>query len=313
MTFENLCFESGSIKGLAYIGMIKELDNLGLLKNITRFVGTSVGSLFATLLTIGYTSNEIENLDLDFSNIIPTSCFVTKIYNVLNKFGCKNSDVLKKKYIDIISKKVDPNITLSELFKLTNKELVIVTCCLNKLQPVYLHHSTFGSVKLIDALIASTLIPVYFKAIKFNFLGTEDYYVDGSVVNGYPMWIFNDLKNLYANKIELIDKSYINKHTLGFKLLDKDESNTRQVLDTNLDINNITEYINTVINTIMLQNERSNISSSYISQTISVYTGDVIFLDFNLSDNKKTELIQRGRDSVIKYFSKKNELKEDIN
>ena len=53
-------FGGGAIRGLAYVGTIRALEELGVEYDIIG--GSSVGSIFATLLACGYKSYELENL-----------------------------------------------------------------------------------------------------------------------------------------------------------------------------------------------------------------------------------------------------------
>ena len=56
---DTLVFSGGGIKGIHYIGILKRLEELNILKNITSLAGTSVGALFIVLITIGFTSTEL--------------------------------------------------------------------------------------------------------------------------------------------------------------------------------------------------------------------------------------------------------------
>ena len=64
---KKIVFSYGGIKGLSYIGLIKYLEENNLLGNIDTYIGTSIGSLFATLLSIKYTYDDfnkhIKNFD----------------------------------------------------------------------------------------------------------------------------------------------------------------------------------------------------------------------------------------------------------
>ena len=53
-------FGGGAIRGLAYVGAIRALEELNVEFDIIG--GSSVGSIFATLLACGYKSYELENL-----------------------------------------------------------------------------------------------------------------------------------------------------------------------------------------------------------------------------------------------------------
>ena len=55
-------FGGGAIRGLAYVGTIRALEELGIEYDI--LAGSSVGSIFATLLACGYKSFELENIFL---------------------------------------------------------------------------------------------------------------------------------------------------------------------------------------------------------------------------------------------------------
>ena len=52
-----LVMKGGSVKGLAYVGALKELENY---YRFNWFVGTSAGAILAVLLAAGYTSDELE-------------------------------------------------------------------------------------------------------------------------------------------------------------------------------------------------------------------------------------------------------------
>ena len=53
-------FGGGAIRGLAYVGAIRALEELNIEYDVIG--GSSVGSIFATLLACGYKSYELENL-----------------------------------------------------------------------------------------------------------------------------------------------------------------------------------------------------------------------------------------------------------
>src|SRR5690349_19130860 len=58
-TVKNLVFEGAGIRGIAYSGVIKQLEQKDLLKAVSRVGGTSSGAITAMLLSIGYTADEI--------------------------------------------------------------------------------------------------------------------------------------------------------------------------------------------------------------------------------------------------------------
>jgi len=60
--FRNLVFEGGGVKGIAYVGAMKVLENEKILQNISRVGGTSAGSINAVLFAAGFSNRETLNV-----------------------------------------------------------------------------------------------------------------------------------------------------------------------------------------------------------------------------------------------------------
>src|SRR5207244_4266854 len=56
---ENLVFQGGGSKGLAYIGVVETLEERGDLQCVKRVAGTSAGAITATLVALGCSSTEL--------------------------------------------------------------------------------------------------------------------------------------------------------------------------------------------------------------------------------------------------------------
>ena len=61
-------FGGGAIRGVSYIGAIKAFEELNIVPN--TLAGSSVGSIIAALLAVGYNAEELKNifLKVNFSN-----------------------------------------------------------------------------------------------------------------------------------------------------------------------------------------------------------------------------------------------------
>ena len=57
---KNLVFEGGGMRGISFAGAIGELEKQGLLKDVEKVCGTSVGAITALTLALGYTAKEME-------------------------------------------------------------------------------------------------------------------------------------------------------------------------------------------------------------------------------------------------------------
>jgi NTE family protein len=301
--YENLVFEAGGVKGVAYFGAILELEKRGLLSQFKRFGGTSSGSIFAAMLAIGFTADELYNWKdvLSYSKA-SVKCYFWALCSLFKRFGMKDVSVVTSQVAKKMSEKVDTNITFGQLYEKTGKDLVIVVCNVNRRRPVYIHHAQFPDVKVIDAIGCSVCAPYIFRPKKYDWLGTEDYYTDGGISDSYPNWVYNDLEKLYAGETNQIDTHYISDKTLGIKLLAGDESNDYEVFKGREEVSSVVDFTSGVLNTLVYQVERSVISDSYIRQTICIDTQETGAFNFDLNDEERENLVQSGIRGVKAYF-----------
>ena len=303
--FENLVIEGAAMCGYAYCGALVSLENMGILEDIKRFAGTSVGAFFACCLAIGISAKELKNRlyeELNPNELIPDLCTLSLIYNIYKYYGMYSIDPLEKLLIKLISPYVNSDITFQQLYEKTGKELVIVTCNLNKRIPVYLHRYSYPNLKIVDAVIMSVSIPLFFRPRKYNIMGTKDYYIDGGIVNNYPIWIFNDIEKLKQCNYDQIDKNIVTYKTLGLKILGNKETNNSQVFMGRGIFENIFQFIQGIINTILLQIERNQINPLYLKQTIAISTESSDFINMELNYERKELLTKLGEMAVREYF-----------
>ena len=91
---KNLVFSGGGIKCISYIGVLKYLEENGLLEHVTDIVGSSGGAIFAFMVTIGYNYIDLSNLilQLDFDDLKDIS--TDNILNFFKSFGIDTGDKL---------------------------------------------------------------------------------------------------------------------------------------------------------------------------------------------------------------------------
>ena len=121
-------FGGGAVRGMAYAGSIKAMEELNI--NIRTIAGSSVGSIVAGLLAVGYTSDEIKNIlmsvnfnlfkDLNFGfgkelAFSKGNIFLEKIREVIEKkFYKDNYDKHKNKKVTF--KDLDKDLVNNYLF-----------------------------------------------------------------------------------------------------------------------------------------------------------------------------------------------------
>ena len=62
VNFENLIFEGGGVKGIAYAGALEVLEAQGILSAARNVAGTSAGAITATLVALNFSAKEINLL-----------------------------------------------------------------------------------------------------------------------------------------------------------------------------------------------------------------------------------------------------------
>ena len=195
--FDKLCFEGGGIFGIAYIGALKYLEEQDLLRNVNAYSGTSSGSIIALMLALGYTNSEMyafmESVKWDKLYDYNIGCF-----SFFPGYGLYKGNRLTKLYKDMIKKKTGSSYTtFKELYERTGKKLYV--CAVNATQQttVYFNVDSHPHMELHMALRFSTSYPLVFKSLKYN----GDYYVDGGVMDNYPIEAFECDKNVLGLKL----------------------------------------------------------------------------------------------------------------
>ncbi|KAI8497588.1 hypothetical protein Bbelb_248940 [Branchiostoma belcheri] len=213
--FTNLVMEGGGAKGIAYVGAVKILEDAGIMKNITRFAGTSAGAITAAMLAVGMTSEEIkrEMSEVDMLKVVidgggPLPGVFKKIgmgFNVVCDAGANPGKV--KCYIKIVRnrflewmgsilqkylakhqhKDLGKDVTFSQLYHALGHELCIVAYNMEYAQETYFHVKTTPLTKIREAVRMSMSIPVVFQPYKLG--GFK--YMDGGLVANFPVYCYD--------------------------------------------------------------------------------------------------------------------------
>lgn len=284
MDIENLTFEGAGIFGITYIGALSILESRKILKNIKRYSGSSSGAIIATLLSIGYSLTELEKLltETKWSTFLDTSC-CCGIFNFFNIYGFNKGKSKEKWFKKIIKNKSGyDNLTFKQIYDLYNKELYICAINLNHEKPIYFSYKYSPNMPVWLALQMSTCFPYIFSPIKYK----NEYYIDGGVMENYPIEIFDD------------------KHkSLGFKIISSDSYNKN--------LSNIYEYSTCVLSSSLRALDDKD-TGPYIDRTIFINIPKqgllTSVLDIEEIIINYEDYYNYGRKYTIKYLDKiKNE------
>ncbi len=210
--YDTICLSGGGIKGFSFIGALDYLQNKSHIdiNKINNWVGTSAGSIMGYLFTLGYSIHEIGDFILDFN--FQTLESEISIDGLLESHGLNNGIKMMVLMSSFLKEKYNlEDINFIDHYKLTNKKLTIIGTNFSKGQETVFNYETYPTMSVITAIRISCSVPVIFEPVLFN----GDYYIDGGLINNFPLkhcnpettlgiYIKNGCCNSLGNIIELI-------------------------------------------------------------------------------------------------------------
>lgn len=305
---KNLVFEGGGIRGLAFGGSVKYLEEMDVMKNVKGLAGSSAGSIIAAGLAVGYNSKDIISImsDTDFEDFKDDSWgIMSDIWRLKNEYGFYKGDKFHgwiKSLLEQKSRMKDP--TFKDIYDKFGITLIITGCCLNKGTTYYFSHTNpkYEDMSVALAVRISMSIPLFWKAVNLD----GDIMVDGGVLDNYPIWVFDTITDDITD--DITDEPTKSKHpeTLGFKLMTKHEHAGKTPMLPDDKIDGLVSYFKALLGSMMVQIERGHIRDDYWKRTVCIDTGDISSLHFNITQDEKNFLIEQGYESARAFFSHRN-------
>ena len=305
---KNLVFEGAGMRGIAYCGVLKELEEQQLMSSIQKVGGTSAGAIMALTVSLGYSSNEISTIigSTNFRKFNDGRFLLFGGINRIRKyFGWYRGKRFENWLKPIIAGKTgEADITFRQLHEKGFRDLYITGTCLNKQQLIIFSHETYPEMKVKDAVRISMSIPFYFEAVFLDSTGKVihhpkqkqglDVMVDGGFTGNYP--------------IRLFDSSHIvNPHTLGFRI-DSDEQikmDREGKKLANRPVENINQFVTAFYTMVMENLNRQPLTAEDWRRTISISDGDISPRIRRLKNKEIDQLIHNGKNAMKTYWKEK--------
>jgi len=297
--FENLVFEGGGVKGLAFCGALEVLEQKEIMKKVKRLAGSSAGAITAGLLACNFTSEEIQQRlkDKDFNDFKDDDFGVFRdVKRLMTEFGFYAGKEFHRWYGKLLEKKTGRrNVTFHEIFEGFGNELIITGTCLSRRETHYYTKERNPDMPVRDAVRISMSIPLFFAAVEWQ----GDLLVDGGALNNYPIWIFDgeypgDPNGRHADP---------NPRTLGFKLLTEEEveeSVSGQHLSNG--IYNLQDFALALVDCLTAQIDRLHIKPGDWERTVAINTRHIKTTQFDMSEEDKKLLLDEGGKGAEKFF-----------
>ena len=297
--YKHLVFEGGGVKGVAYAKIPMVLAEFDILDDITKVAGSSAGAIIAVLLALKYTPDEIYNVikDTNFSKFKDSSPFFTvTIYRLLFRSGIHSGQRFEKWIkTQILYKTGNRETTFRQLYDETGIELVLTGTCFDTKKTEYFSYKTKPNMPIWLACRISMSIPCYYYPVNVDLVR----YVDGGMLYNYPIWVFD---NPYSYDFKHNNLDFLSDETLGFKLISKRKNDFIATLPSVLPI---LKTFYTLLSIMLNHIELSYIHQTYWDRTIGLDTSDIQTTDFDISEEKKNEIIENAYLTTKKYLTNK--------
>lgn len=307
--YKNLVLEGGGIRGIAYAGALEALEERHTIDNIARVAGTSVGSIVATLIAVGYTSDELKNIlsELRIQIFNDGHFLFPGGLNRLDKnYGWYRGRRLEGYVAKLIERKTgNANLTFQELHELRvgnkkYKDLYIAATNLTQQKLTVFSYDSYPGMQLHTAVRASVSIPIYFTAVLLDSNGhradkkakSYDVFVDGGIIANYPISIF--------------DKDPSLGNTLGLKL-DRPEQINYRSNNTGIapyPIQSVKQYVGALYNIIIENLNTANSKIPETERTIYISTSNIQPRIKRVSEKQREILYNNGKTAVEQFFKK---------
>ena len=266
-------FGGGAIRGLAYVGTIRALEELGVEYDIVG--GSSVGAIIAALIACGYKSYELEN----FFMKVNFELFKDIHLGFKKNFAISKGEIFLDWLNELLKNKVENIHRKNIKFQDIEKNLIIVTTDIKNFCPQIFSKKETPDFEIAQAIKISSSMPGLMAPYIYN----NGELVDGDLQKASPMWkLSEELKNSESRILEFrLEGDY-----------SKDEKNPLSFINTIYSC--VTDVATNFVTEIYGQNDRYD--------CITINTGDVFFADFNLNKDARRKLINIGYEQTIKYF-----------
>ena len=273
-------FGGGAVRGFAYIGAIRAMKELGI--NIKTYAGSSVGSIIAAFLAVGYNDAEIEELFMQ----VKFDLFRDLHFSLGKDFAISKGNVFtewvreaieKKFYGDKYNKGHNSPVKFGDI----SENLIILTTDLNTFCSVEFSNFETPDFEIAQAVRISCSMPGLMTSVD-----TENTkLVDGDLLKGIPLWKLS--KNINAP----------DSRVLEFRL----EGNCANKLNNPFDfLNSIYSCMTCASTDFIIDVFGENDKYDYVK----INTGGLIIVDFNISPEVRKQIIEIGYNDSMNYLTK---------
>lgn len=302
---KHIVISGGAIYGFSFFAILKILHQKGIwnLSDICSIYATSIGSIIATIITLGYEWDVIEKylIQRPLEHLLKFD--ISTIFGCIENCGFFSIKVIEELFYNLFTgKDVPTTVTMRELFEITNIELHFYAVKVNGFELIDISHKTHPDWKVVEAIYASCAIPPFLQPfIKDNII-----YCDGGFLNNNPLGkCINDCKNIEPN---FNTDSILNIRITGINDI-RNERDDERVNGGYTMINYFENFVGNLLTHLSIEKNNEN-----IKMDLKVNKNFMPLLDFTLFTKieKKIELMNYGVKIAEEFLDTKMNQTENL-
>ncbi len=279
-------FSGGGIKGYALIGALQALEERGYaLKNMA---GTSAGAIISAMIIAGYKGQELEEIMMSIrleellDRRIGYSLPFMKWLRLYWRLGLFKGDRMEHQISELLLQKgistfrdIPPMSLRIIASDISNGHMIVLP------DDLYKYGVDPERFSVAKAIRMSCSVPYFFEPVRLS----DKIIVDGGVLSNFPMWLF-DRENVKKKR-----------PVIGVRLNGVNGFPPRE-------ITNAVSLFSSLFTTMRVAHDNRYISRKHEKNIVFIPTDETNFLEFDLSDAKKKELILLGKSSTSAFLGR---------
>jgi NTE family protein len=308
-------FEGGGVKGIGLVGALKAFEEVGF--EWQNVAGTSIGSIIATLLAVGYDATELREImttQVNFRDFMDTAgigklpvvgpwlslLFHQGMYkgdaalNLMRRLIAEKTGKERFTFADLIMPK-DPSDSHEDYEKRYKYKLAVIGSDISGgtlfTLPYDVARLGYDPDELEVALAVRMSIgfPFFFRPVKLAEMGNrrkKHWIVDGGMLSNFPIWLFDAPSGQPPTW-----------PTIGFLLTGLGPEVIEQ-----RPIRGLVSMLEAIFRTMTIAHDRKALEETDKQRIVTVPTRHINALDFDLSDADRDWLYNSGYEAAKRFL-----------
>ena len=294
MTIKHIVICGGGPTGFLSYGALKKLYDEGIWnkKDIKTIYGSSIGGVMGVLINLAHSWEALSDYLIKRPWIKVFDKISGDLLDFIENKGIDGIE-LAKIVLEPLLKARDMSLesTLKDLYEVTNVKLVLTATNVNgegkRLHAELLNYITYPEMKIYEAIAITSALPMSFRPVFYK----GGCYIDGGFMHNYP--VSKCLEEEKAEEIEIL--AINNKWDVVYPTL------TGQ---TSL-IEYLKVFTRRVHNTVDSSVDQPKVTNEVVCDASGLSDINVWIDAFNNAEMRE-KLINRGRDSAIRWLESRN-------